>query len=635
MRIALIILFFTLWSCKTGVTPQKQLNCLVQEPVWEVKKWEGSALDTNSNVEDGIPYHKISNIIELNSPNNEYHLAHISKNNTLLTFGGEDYKKQFVREALIVESDFLSPKKKVDFVDEIPFGFISKFNDEVFFATIPSYLTESKIQFYADKNSGFGRLRVPTDKMIGRSRIYTGNMVGSKLVDSEITNISWGLTDYDWESHPAITPDGKYLFFASTRKGGIGGIDIWYSKRGKNGKWSKPINPGSSINTPLDEVSPFIAPDKKNIYFASNGRESVGGFDIHKAEISDEFWENPRPKYLNNAKNIGKPINTSSNELFPNFDQNFNIRFYYASDQNGGKGNFDIWVYQKVTDDGLELANNNNEVNFNKEIDVDVEVEPKQLENNIQAPEMKNNDTELGSTITQNKEVRNEGKIGEYPKEFVVSGKVVSNQDKPIKNADITLRELPEGIIQNQTKTDNDGNYELMAKKGKELQIIAESENYFYDTYIIPESIQDTLTQFSRNLNLNLELTVRINFPYNVYNAPYKYVLDKNGNETKQEWQNELDEIANNIKRSSDALEKVILVGHTDLQGSHKYNNELGLNRVKFVTNELKKRGVSEQLLEIRTAGKKEPLPRLENESDDEYYKRLRRVTLEKIFKGK
>jgi len=97
------------------------------------------------------------------------------------------------------------------------------------------------------------------------------------------------------------------LFLVSNRPGGLGGMDIWYTTRGSDGKWRKPVNPGKNINTPGDEFSPFIYFNGKTLYFSSNGRESFGGHDIYVTTMNrDSTWSIP--------ENLGPPVNTPADE---------------------------------------------------------------------------------------------------------------------------------------------------------------------------------------------------------------------------------------------------------------------------------------------------------------------------------
>ena len=139
------------------------------------------------------------------------------------------------------------------------------------------------------------------------------------------------------DRHPFITKDGRTLYFASDRPGGLGGYDLWVSNRQGTG-WSTPANLGPSINTPFDENSPFLNDDKTKLYFASNGRGGLGGFDIFVSPFADGAWGPPQ--------NVGKPINSNADELGSSWTKNDSLIFF-TSNREGGQGSYDIyWAFQ-------------------------------------------------------------------------------------------------------------------------------------------------------------------------------------------------------------------------------------------------------------------------------------------------
>ena len=92
------------------------------------------------------------------------------------------------------------------------------------------------------------------------------------------------LNSYQWDAQPTLSSDNRYLYFSSNRDGGKGKKDIWRAELleiKENGKlrWSVPENVGEVINTSGDEISPFIHPDNKSFYFASDYHIGLGGFD--------------------------------------------------------------------------------------------------------------------------------------------------------------------------------------------------------------------------------------------------------------------------------------------------------------------------------------------------------------------
>ena len=161
----------------------------------------------------------------------------------------------------------------------------------------------------------------------------------------------------------SISSDGNTLYFASSRKGGMGGTDIYICKKlGK--KWSEPMNVGKEINTPYDEDFPNISPDGKILYFSSKGHTSMGGYDIFKSSFDETTNTYTSPK------NIGYPINTTDDDM--NFRISKNGKYgYIASAKNGGQGDFDIYrvTFNEVESDysvviGGISAKDGSEINY-------------------------------------------------------------------------------------------------------------------------------------------------------------------------------------------------------------------------------------------------------------------------------
>ncbi len=110
-----------------------------------------------------------------------------------------------------------------------------------------------------------------------------------------------------WESNPSLSSDGRTLYFASNRPGGYGKIDIWKVEFDENWNAGPVRNLGLPINTEDNDVSPFIHPDGKTLYFASDGHPGMGGQDIFFSKLDENNkWTKP--------VNIGYPINTKGEE---------------------------------------------------------------------------------------------------------------------------------------------------------------------------------------------------------------------------------------------------------------------------------------------------------------------------------
>ena len=138
-----------------------------------------------------------------------------------------------------------------------------------------------------------------------------------------------------FEGMPSITADGKILFFVSARDGGYGGLDIYKSVKQDNGTWGVAQNLGPVINTPGDDKTPFIHSDSQTLYFSSNGRPGLGGFDIYYSQYNGSGqWSEP--------KNMGYPINTENDELGLTVSSN-GKRVFFSSRVYNKDGNWDIY----------------------------------------------------------------------------------------------------------------------------------------------------------------------------------------------------------------------------------------------------------------------------------------------------
>jgi outer membrane protein OmpA-like peptidoglycan-associated protein len=120
-------------------------------------------------------------------------------------------------------------------------------------------------------------------------------------------NMGKSVNSRSWDSQPSLSADGRILFFSSNRRGGQGGNDIWYTIRMKDGSWSEAKNLGNLVNTPKDEVSPFIYFNNEILFFASNGHQGFGGMDLFIARVEDGEFTTP--------ENMGYPINDHKDQV--------------------------------------------------------------------------------------------------------------------------------------------------------------------------------------------------------------------------------------------------------------------------------------------------------------------------------
>ena len=188
--------------------------------------------------------------------------------------------------------------------------FISHLEDTVW--TYPKSLSE---HINTDYNEGTCTISADGKTMVftsceGRDGLGSCDLFISKLMDmgwSTPENMGSGVNSPFWDSQASLSSDGTLLVFSSDRYGGEGGKDIYVSKLDVMNEWSKAKNLGKVINTPKDEVSPFLHANGTSIFFASRGHSGLGGFDL--------FLSNKEKKTFTKPFNLGYPINDASDQF--------------------------------------------------------------------------------------------------------------------------------------------------------------------------------------------------------------------------------------------------------------------------------------------------------------------------------
>jgi hypothetical protein len=151
-----------------------------------------------------------------------------------------------------------------------------------------------------------------------------------------------------YESHAAISADGKRLFFTSNREGGSGNLDIYVSQKDQSGDWGQAVNLGAEINTPFNEDTPFLTENDSVLLFSSEGHSSMGGYDIFKSVKNGSLWDTP--------VNMGYPINsTDDDKFFQPWNNEMNAYYTITTDYKkreifylvlGGKGSATDQFYE-------------------------------------------------------------------------------------------------------------------------------------------------------------------------------------------------------------------------------------------------------------------------------------------------
>ncbi len=197
--------------------------------------------------------------------------------------------------------------------------------------------------FFTRNNYKNGKKKKAKDGIV-KLKIYTAYKVQEEW--SNVEELSFN-DDESNTAHPSISVDGKNIYFASDRPGGMGGMDIWMVQR-RGDEWGTPINMGPMINTDGDEVFPFIHADG-TLYFASNGHMGLGGLDLFYSSLNESnVWKKP--------SSLGKPFNTENDDFGFIVDRD-KKNGYFSSSRPGGLGEDDIYSFYAL--DNLDAVSGN------------------------------------------------------------------------------------------------------------------------------------------------------------------------------------------------------------------------------------------------------------------------------------
>ena len=200
----------------------------------------------------------------------------------------------------------------------------------------PSLSADGQYLFYVacEDMNGYG----PERQGYGSCDIFVTRKNGDKW--GKPRNVGAPVNSKAWETQPSFSSDGKTLYFVRgiVNEEGQRHGDIYMASVKEDGKWGNPVRLGNMINTPFDEESVYIHPDNQTLYFASNGHVGMGGLDLYMSKRqADGSW--------GDAVNLGYPINTFNDENSLLVDSKGKLA-YFASSREGGIGGLDIYTFE-------------------------------------------------------------------------------------------------------------------------------------------------------------------------------------------------------------------------------------------------------------------------------------------------
>ena len=259
----------------------------------------------------------------------------------------------------------------------------------------------------------------------------------SKKIDGEWTEgkeLPFNSDDFS-TGHPALSPDGKQLYFVSDMPGSIGMTDIFVVDVLGDGQFSAPRNLGPEINTERKEMFPFI--NEKKLYFSSDGHVGLGGLDIYEVAFDDELG------FLE-VRNAGKPINSKKDDFSYIVDEETQKGFF-ASNRRGGKGDDDIYSFQKL----LPEEDNENAIAGVVTDVITGDVMPEALvmlldENNIKLKEVVTG--EDGSFVFEDLESTTKYSIKTVKDAYFEDEQTVVTKENELVQTEVSLKKLKELI---------------------------------------------------------------------------------------------------------------------------------------------------------------------------------------------
>lgn len=293
------------------------------EPLKDRAAAELNALAYINNLRQKQNFYRVKNLELLNTPASEYAPAYL--NNELYYTSSRGNGKIYDATGTPFTNIYkvASRGANVDMVTVTPLP--PSINTENVNNGTVAFSPDGKTMVFGKGNTG--RKKGSADVDLYMARYRNGQWGDAQIITGSVN------TPKSWDSTPAFSPDGRTMYFASNREGGYGGTDIYAAQMDSRGRFSRIRNLGPEINTPGNELFPYVAEDAK-FYFASDAHPGFGGLDLFVVK---------RVNGKTTIENLGEPINSNSDD--------FGIflvrpdRGFFVSNREGGKGDDDVYTF--------------------------------------------------------------------------------------------------------------------------------------------------------------------------------------------------------------------------------------------------------------------------------------------------
>jgi len=445
----------------------------------------------------------------------------------------------------------------------------------------PSFVDSTRIFF--TKNG----VELSKKSIYNLSLFTAENAGGNRWKNIEI--LPFSSKEYNF-MHPAVSADGKYLYFVTDKGGGEGGTDIWVSKCTKDG-WSRTKNLGINVNTAANEGYPFIDKSGK-LYFCSKGHPGYGGFDIFMTE-QDENGEWKKPI------NLGSPINSPRDDISIFIDKNEN-KGMFTSNRSGGDD--DIYLFE-ILDEEIkkeEIVVSQAVPILTKTEYVEEAIEPIQEEIQeaaIIAIAVEEEEEKANTLVTEEVEktqIVKDEKIEKIKKEK----KIKKKKEKAQKEAKAPIEE--EQIIQEEKKS-------LEANITPETPVLIDTmeEVKLVDKVNLPDFYY--LSEIAKMAD---DDKIKVEQIFRLEDAKYDFEVYQ----VTPEVAKQLDIIADFLAKNENV--KIEIGAHTESKGNDKNNLILSRYRAQAAVAYLKKQEIDKSRLTYKGYGEQEILNHCVNDAD-------------------
>lgn len=379
--------------------------------------------------------------------------------------------------------------------------YVSKINEESqdlksaikFSKKINTKFHEASVTFSPDNltmyftRNNYGKKLKRAENGINNLKIYRSVKVNGEWTEAE--ELPFNSNEYS-TGHPALSPDGKKLYFVSDMPGSIGQTDIFVVDVLEKGQYSSPKNLGPGINTEQKEMFPFI--NDKKLYFSSNGHVGLGGLDVYEVAYDEEGFKD--------VLNMGQPINSNKDD-FSYIVNEENQKGYFASNRKGGKGDDDIYSFKRLLVE--EVVPNQNAIAGVVTELITGDIMPQSLvtlldENNIKLKEVVTGDD--GSFIFEDLEGNTKYTLKVTQDSYFDQEIPITTKDNELVNVDISIKKLKDLIaIENgirKLKTDmiyfDFDKFNIRSDASLELDKVVNVMNEYPDMIIKIESHTDS-----------------------------------------------------------------------------------------------------------------------------------------------